>query len=209
MIDEQIPKTKAHTVSVGESVKAMILIGLGYTDRPLYLVAEYLEHVSMERLFKRGLKAEDFTDEILETTTGQFVVNEKKNYKKEVLNYLKSHKDDPLFEKIRKLQLLTKEDISELEQIFWYKVGTREAFLKAFGDCSVVSMLRSVLGIERDAVVAHFSGFLSDGLSVQQRDFVNLVVDYIAENGHLEIEKLLESPFTQWGGFDRAVLWKS
>jgi len=65
MIDQQIPKTKAHTVSVGESVKAMILIGLGYTDRPLYMVAQYLEHVSMERLFKEGLKAEDFTDDVL------------------------------------------------------------------------------------------------------------------------------------------------
>src|SRR6056297_387935 len=31
-IDRAIPKTRAHRVSVGEAVKAMILIGLGYTS---------------------------------------------------------------------------------------------------------------------------------------------------------------------------------
>ena len=64
-IDRAIPKTRAHRVSVGEAVKAMILIGLGYTDRPLYLVAESLSTMSVEKLFGKGLKAEDFTDDVL------------------------------------------------------------------------------------------------------------------------------------------------
>jgi len=64
-IDQAIPKTKRHKVSVGEAVKAMILIGLGYTDRPLYLVAETLKNMSVEKLFKPETKPEDFTDDVL------------------------------------------------------------------------------------------------------------------------------------------------
>jgi type I restriction enzyme R subunit len=41
---------------------------------------------------------------------------------------------------------------------------------------------------------------LNDGVNEGQTEFVELVVDYIVENGYLEREKLLESPFTQWGG---------
>ena len=64
-IDQAIPKTKRHNVSVGEAVKAMILIGLGYTDRPLYLVAETLKTMSVEKLFTPETKPEDFTDDVL------------------------------------------------------------------------------------------------------------------------------------------------
>jgi type I restriction enzyme R subunit len=142
----------------------------------------------------------NFTDEILETSVNTYkVLNEKKDYRKEVKDYIKNHKDNPVFEKIRELKPLTEDEISELEAIFWYEIGTKENFEKVFGKCSVINMLKTILGVERDVVEEYFSEFLNKDLNEAQTAFVNLVVDYIAENGSLERERLLESPFDSWG----------
>ena len=43
----------------------MILNGLGYTDRPLYLVAEILKTMNVEKLFGPEKKPEDLTNDVL------------------------------------------------------------------------------------------------------------------------------------------------
>jgi transposase len=47
-------------VTVGESVVAMVLNGLGFTDRPLSLVPQFFENLPLNLLFREGIVAEDF-----------------------------------------------------------------------------------------------------------------------------------------------------
>jgi transposase len=53
------------TVSVGTGVKAMILNGLGFVNRALYLTPHFFEDKPLERLLGPGLQAEHLNDDVL------------------------------------------------------------------------------------------------------------------------------------------------
>jgi transposase len=53
------------TVSVGLAVKAMILIGLGFVSRALYLVPHFFQDKPVERLLGPGIRAEHLNDDAL------------------------------------------------------------------------------------------------------------------------------------------------
>lgn len=46
-------------VTVGEAVQAMVLNGLGFVGRPLYLIPEYFHNKPVDMLIREGLSAED------------------------------------------------------------------------------------------------------------------------------------------------------
>jgi transposase len=50
VIDSAIPKTGTHKVSHGTCVLAMVLNGLGFVDRRLYLFPEYFDKIACQRL---------------------------------------------------------------------------------------------------------------------------------------------------------------
>jgi type I restriction enzyme R subunit len=58
-------------------------------------------------------------------------------------------------------------------------------------------LLRALTGLERAAAAAAFDDFLAErNLTANQLHFVDLVVDYLARNGTVEVEALYEHPFT-------------
>ena len=52
-------------VSVGQCVKAMILNGLGFVNRALYLMPHFFKDKPVERLLGDGIKAEHLNDDAL------------------------------------------------------------------------------------------------------------------------------------------------
>ncbi len=65
-IDQYILKPK-RKVSVGQAVQAMILNGLGFTGRALYLTPSFYRHRPVETLIGEGITAEDLHDDCLGT----------------------------------------------------------------------------------------------------------------------------------------------
>jgi transposase len=53
-------------VSVGQAVQEMVLNGLGFVSRPLYLAPEFMAGKPVEIFIGEGLTAEDFNDDSLE-----------------------------------------------------------------------------------------------------------------------------------------------
>lgn len=52
-------------VSVGQAVQEMVLNGLGFVSRPLYLAPEFMAGKPVDMLIGEGLTAEDFNDDSL------------------------------------------------------------------------------------------------------------------------------------------------
>ncbi len=52
-------------VSLGQAVLAMVLNGLGFSNRRLYLVPQFFTHKPVERLLGPGIMAEDINDDCL------------------------------------------------------------------------------------------------------------------------------------------------
>jgi hypothetical protein len=59
-IDARIEADVQETVTAGEAVKAMIINGLGFSNRPLMLTPQFFENLPMELLFRSGVEAEHF-----------------------------------------------------------------------------------------------------------------------------------------------------
>ena len=66
-LDAQPPDLERH-MSVGTATVAMILKGLGFSNRRLYLVPQFFEHKPVEHLLGAGIKAEDLNDDCLGRT---------------------------------------------------------------------------------------------------------------------------------------------
>jgi len=60
MIDGQIEADDQEEVSTGEAVKAMIINGLGFSNRPLVLTPQFFENLPMDTLFREGVEASHF-----------------------------------------------------------------------------------------------------------------------------------------------------
>ena len=69
-LDAELPKEKGHHVSSGQAAKAIILNGLGFVERRLYLFPEYFENLPTERLLGRGTLPEHLNDDVLGRTLG-------------------------------------------------------------------------------------------------------------------------------------------
>ena len=60
LIDETLGSSGCEEISEGEAVAAMIINGLGFTDRPLSLTPQFFNQVPVEELFREGVEASHF-----------------------------------------------------------------------------------------------------------------------------------------------------
>jgi len=65
-IDNAIKQDKnERKVTIGEAVKAMLLNGLGFANRQLYLVPEFFENKPLDLLIKEGIEPNNLNDTVL------------------------------------------------------------------------------------------------------------------------------------------------
>lgn len=68
LVNARLPKLRHHTLTHGDIVLALILNGLGFTQRRLYLFAAWFENKPLKRLFRKEVTAADFTDDVIGRT---------------------------------------------------------------------------------------------------------------------------------------------
>lgn len=68
IVDARLPKKRGHKLSHGVVLKAMILNGLGFVDRRLYLCSDFYGKVSCERLLGGDVSPIDLNDDVLGRT---------------------------------------------------------------------------------------------------------------------------------------------
>jgi len=65
LIDSMVPQDKEkRTVSLGQSVKAMVINGLGFANHTLYLMPEFFSDKPVERLIGAGITANDLNQNL-------------------------------------------------------------------------------------------------------------------------------------------------
>ena len=151
-----------------------------------------------------------YDDIIIDYVEGESLSSsqELNNYKKKVEFYLKQHLDNLAVYKLRNNKKLTPEDLNTLESILWKELGTKEDYVKEYGETPIGSLVRKIVGVDRQAVNEAFSEFLTEEkLNINQIRFVNLIVDYIVANGNIENNSvLMQEPFRSAGSI--TVLFK-
>ena len=119
-------------------------------------------------------------------------------FKKKARHFLREHEDHIAIAKLRHGKPLTATDIAELQQmLITAGIGEQEHFERAtemahgFG-----AFIRSLVGLDRHAVVEVFGEFLADSAATaQQIEFVDMVIEHLTERGAMDPSLLYESPF--------------
>ncbi len=144
-----------------------------------------------------------FNEEVLsiEWKESELENDDLKNYKAKAEFYVRQHQDTAVIAKLRSNIPLTENDVSELEQILWSEVGSKEDYEREIGAVPLGEFVRSIVGLDMAAAKAAFSVYLDETqLDSRQIYFVNQIVEYIVQNGMLkDLSVLRESPFTDQG----------
>ena len=152
---------------------------------------------------RRKIYYTNFTDTIIDSTEGEPIYggNDLKNYRKKVEFYLKEHSDRLSVYKLRNNKKLSEADLKELERILWTELGSKDDYIKEYGDTPIGRLVRQIVGVDRAAVNVACSEFLTEErLNLNQMRFVILIVDYIAANGNIDDNKvLMGEPFKSVG----------
>ena len=152
---------------------------------------------------KRRIYYTNFTDTIIDASEGEAIYTSEDltNYRKKVEFYLKEHSTNLSVYKLRNNKKLSEGDLKVLEKILWEELGSRTDYEKEYGDTPIGRLVRRIVGVDREAVNAAFSKFLTqERLNIHQLHFVRLIVDYIVANGNIDDNKvLMEEPFRSIG----------
>ena len=157
----------------------------------------------------------NFTDEVLsmEWKESNLENDDLQNYKEKVEFYIRQHQDTGAIAKLKGNIPLTKEDVSELEQLLWNQLGSKEDYEKQCGNKPLGAFVRSIVGMDMNAAKEAFAEYLNDvNLDDRQIYFVNQIVEYIVHNGMItDMSVLQDEPFTNMGSivevFTDLTLW--
>lgn len=121
------------------------------------------------------------------------------SYKDRVESYIRKHKDHLTIHKLSNNIAITKPELGQLEEILFTEsvAGTKEEFVKQYGEKPLGTFIRSITGLNEESVNEAFSEFLQTGnLRADQITFVRTIMSYLTKNGTIDKQMLFEPPFT-------------
>lgn len=119
-------------------------------------------------------------------------------FKRKARHFLREHEDHIVIAKLRHGKPLTRTDIEELQNmLITAGIGDVKHLEKATEVASgFAAFVRSLVGLDRSAVVEVFSEFISDsGATADQIEFIEMVIEHLTAKGVMDPGLLYESPF--------------
>jgi type I restriction enzyme R subunit len=125
-------------------------------------------------------------------------------YRKKIELYIQDHQDQLTIQKLKRNKSITQADLDVLEGLLLDASGMSDVDAyreKILQDKPLGAFIRELVGLDMNAAKEAFSSFLDEGVyNVEQIQFVNQVIDYLVDNGVLEMTHIFEPPFTDQHG---------
>ena len=123
-----------------------------------------------------------------------------RTYREKVIDYLAENSDSPVIKKIHNLEPITNNDLQELERILWHELGTQQEYAETTNIGNLAVFVRSLIGLSQEAVNEKFGEYLNGNLlNAQQQEFVRTIINYVRENGDVELSDLVNTePFNNY-----------
>lgn len=120
-------------------------------------------------------------------------------YRKRVESFIREHKFQLTISKLSANLPITVAELKLLEDLLFdgEERGTREDFIKEYGEEPLGIFIRSIIGLDIKAAQEAFADFINKGnLRADQMTFIQNIISYLTKNGVIEPGMLFESPFT-------------
>jgi len=151
---------------------------------------------------KKNIVYTDFQDEFgVETaitlpgvSTGMNLVK----FKDKARQFLRAHESHLSLQRLRRNQPLTPSDLEALEHMLEDAGGSHDIIQQATEESHGLGIfIRSLVGLDRETAKQAFSQFVvGSTVTASQLEFIDLIVQYLTENGVMDAARLYESPFT-------------
>ncbi len=119
------------------------------------------------------------------------------DYRAKVNRYVNEHADTMAIYKLTHNIPLSMGDYQELERVLTSELGSREDYVREFGDTPFGLLIRKIAKLDHEAVLQAFSAFINDqALNQRQIAFVKKIINHIERNGYMEnVAELTKPPF--------------
>ncbi|MEJ7778676.1 MAG: DEAD/DEAH box helicase family protein [Daejeonella sp.] len=120
-------------------------------------------------------------------------------YRQKVEFYLKENRSHLTIHKLRNNIQITNLEFQELENMLFEQgaMGTKEEFIKAYGEQPVGKFIRGILGLDVNAAKIAFGEILTrQTLNSQQIRFMDTLIDFFSVKGVINPDMLFNPPFT-------------
>jgi type I restriction enzyme R subunit len=158
---------------------------------------KYLETIGQEPIFTHFEDVLDYEGIIVREPMNTYVTLQ--SYKDRVESYIRKNKSHLTIHKLSTNVPITKQELNALESILFTQsaAGTKEEFVKHYGERPLGVFIRSITGLEQEALNEAFSEFLTVGsLRADQMTFIKTIISYLTKNGVIDKSLLYEPPFT-------------
>src|SRR5690554_1162969 len=122
-----------------------------------------------------------------------------KSYKDRVEAFIRKNKSHLVIDKLHKNIPITPKELELLESfLFNDELGTKEEYEKEYGAQPLGQFIRSIVGLDIEAVNKLFSNFIEDkNLKPVQITFIQTLINYLNKNGTLDKTLLTQPPFNE------------
>lgn len=147
-----------------------------------------------------------FTDQLIQQDVATYDIVKRdpnlQNYRDRVQRFIREHQDHVTIRRLKNNEPVTQTDIAALETILFADNGPipRDAYQKIYSEEPLGKLVRSVVGLDRNAAKAVFAEFLAQHptLNADQVAFLNEIVEYLVKNGIMEPRTIFETPFNHY-----------
>jgi type I restriction enzyme R subunit len=152
---------------------------------------------------RRAVVYTDFEDELGELTEAELkgitLGTNRSRFETKVRTYLRSHEHESAVQKLMRNRQVTVADLNQFKSLFlasaFGSVQDIELVEEEYGGLGL--FLRSITGLEYEAAAASFHEYRSNGeMSSHQLQYIELLVNYLAKNGTVDVDVLYDPPFT-------------
>ena len=151
---------------------------------------------------KKSVVYTDFEDFLGEGTTvvlpGVGTGMNLAKFKDKARQFLREQENHLSLQRLRRNQPLTPSDLEELGRMLVEAGGSADVIQQATEQSQGLGIfIRSLVGLDLETAKAAFSQFVTGTTATaSQLEFIDLIVQYLTENGVMDAARLYESPFT-------------
>ncbi|WP_217515161.1 DEAD/DEAH box helicase family protein [Vibrio metschnikovii] len=125
-------------------------------------------------------------------------------YRKKIELYIQDHQDHLTIQKLKRNKAITQADLDVLEGLLLEASGISDVETyreKILQEKPLGTFIRQLVGLDQNAAREAFSAFLDEAsYNAEQIEFIDQVIDYLVNNGILDMSQLFEPPFTDHHG---------
>lgn len=125
------------------------------------------------------------------------------DYRAKVNRYVNENGNTLAIHKLTHNIPLSMGDYQELEQVLTSELGSKEDYVREFGDTPFGLLIRKIAKLDHEAAMQAFSAFINDqSLNQKQIAFVYKIINHMELNGYMDnIAELANPPFDKPIGF--------